>query len=173
MGAVSDAGMREATAEFAQRFAALMEDHGRVTAELTELRAVFHGEAETIAPDLAASERKASAWWYAAWKVGNRIRAELAVTTERAKVRVLELEAELAKERERTAGMLGALALHGHLCTEACEASPVCGVCHQRKAPRGRSVADAMAGSRCTWACAGYDQEPCAGHLWPGERADQ
>lgn len=44
-----------------------------------------------------------------------------------------------------------------------------CNVCGRRKAPHGRSVADAMANSLCDRDCAGYLQEPMPGCLWPGE----
>ena len=90
------------------RIATLTAERDAARAELADLRATFYGAAEVLAPDLAASERKGCNWWYAAWKVGNRIRAELAVEAERAKARARELEAELAKERERTAGLFGA-----------------------------------------------------------------
>jgi len=90
---------------------AAMAESDVARAERNELRALLYGEAETIAPELDASERKASAWWYAAWKVGNRRLAELTVAAVRHRARIAELEAELAKERERTAGMLGATPL--------------------------------------------------------------
>jgi hypothetical protein len=56
-------------------------------------------------------------------------------------------------------------------CTEACEAVVECVVCHRRKPPRGRSVAPAMSTDYCEHECPGHDQEPRAGHLWPGELA--
>lgn len=56
-------------------------------------------------------------------------------------------------------------------CTEACEATQVCTVCGMRKNPRGRSAPLEMANSLCDWECAGYNQEPKPGHLWPGELA--
>jgi hypothetical protein len=42
-----------------------------------------------------------------------------------------------------------------------------CTVCHQRKAPRGRSVPTVM--YLCDRDCSGYEREPFAGSLWPGE----
>jgi hypothetical protein len=54
-------------------------------------------------------------------------------------------------------------------CTAACEATQICGRCRRRKAPRGRSVAPAMAGGLCDIDCPGYREEPEPGHLWPGE----
>jgi hypothetical protein len=56
-------------------------------------------------------------------------------------------------------------------CTEKCEAAPICAVCGLVKAPFGRSVPLEMANSRCNHDCAGYRQDPRAGHLWPGELA--
>ncbi len=47
---------------------------------------------------------------------------------------------------------------------------PECKTCGLGKAPHGRDVAAAMAGSYCTWQCPGYDEEPEPGELWPGER---
>ena len=48
-----------------------------------------------------------------------------------------------------------------------------CTVCGRRKAPRGRSVPDAMASGLCTmgpdFQCPGYDEDPRVGSLWPGE----
>ena len=49
-----------------------------------------------------------------------------------------------------------------------------CSVCHRRKAPHGRSVPYALAGSLCSedmaeFECEGYRQEPLPGCLWPGE----
>lgn len=44
-----------------------------------------------------------------------------------------------------------------------------CVVCHRRKTPRGRSAPLEMANSLCDHGCPGYDQEPRAGSLWPGE----
>ena len=55
-------------------------------------------------------------------------------------------------------------------CTEACVATQICTRCKRRKAPRGRSVAPAMAGGLCDYDCAGYYEEPRPGHLWPNER---
>ena len=49
---------------------------------------------------------------------------------------------------------------------------PECSTCHRPKAPIGRSVALMAAGSYCDVDCAGYYEEPKAGHLWPGELAD-
>lgn len=43
----------------------------------------------------------------------------------------------------------------------------ICLVCAQRKAPIGRSVPLMM--SLCDHECTGYDAEPFAGSLWPGE----
>jgi len=54
--------------------------------------------------------------------------------------------------------------------TEACYAMPFCTICGKRKAPRGRSVPDATAMSRCTAECTGYNEDPQPGHLWPDER---
>jgi hypothetical protein len=56
-------------------------------------------------------------------------------------------------------------------CTIACESTPLCAVCGLRKRPRGRSVPLEMENGLCSHSCAGYDQEPRAGHLWPGELA--
>jgi hypothetical protein len=56
-------------------------------------------------------------------------------------------------------------------CTEACEAAPRCAVCGMRKRPHGRSVAPEMESGMCGRDCSGYNQEPRAGHLWPGELA--
>lgn len=44
-----------------------------------------------------------------------------------------------------------------------------CSLCHRTKAPRGRSVALAMAGSRCDSDCAGYWLPPDPDCRWPGE----
>ena len=44
-----------------------------------------------------------------------------------------------------------------------------CRICGMRKAPVGRSVADAMANSLCNYECPGNNQEPRSGSLWPGE----
>jgi hypothetical protein len=54
-------------------------------------------------------------------------------------------------------------------CTAACEAAPTCADCGLRKRPRGRSVAPEMENGLCGRDCPGYDREPRAGHLWPGE----
>jgi hypothetical protein len=54
-------------------------------------------------------------------------------------------------------------------CTVACEAMPACSTCHLRKPPRGRSVPLEMVNGLCGYGCPGYDAEPKAGHLWPGE----
>ena len=54
-------------------------------------------------------------------------------------------------------------------CTEECRAQPDCVKCGRPKAPRGRSIAPAMAGGLCDTDCPGYDQAPQAGHLWPNE----
>jgi len=56
-------------------------------------------------------------------------------------------------------------------CTVACEAAPLCTVCDMRKRPRGRNIAPEMENGMCGHDCAGYGQEPRAGHLWPGELA--
>ena len=56
-------------------------------------------------------------------------------------------------------------------CTVLCEQMPVCVVCGQRKTPRGR--AQPLATYYCDSDCAGYDQEPRSGHLWPGEVAQE
>jgi hypothetical protein len=47
-----------------------------------------------------------------------------------------------------------------------------CRVCGLTKAPRGRSVAAALAGGICTSDCKGFYQEPLSGTLWPGEPDD-
>jgi hypothetical protein len=58
--------------------------------------------------------------------------------------------------------------------TEACWAMPTCTVCGLRKKPRGRSAPLEMANSLCSGPdCPGYAQGPQAGHLWPGEPADE
>jgi hypothetical protein len=45
-----------------------------------------------------------------------------------------------------------------------------CTRCGRTKAPRGRSVADAVYNSMCTHdQCEGYYEEPKPGDLWPGE----
>ena len=54
-------------------------------------------------------------------------------------------------------------------CTDECEAMPHCFVCGMRKNPRGRSAPMEMANGLCDRDCSGYDAEPRAGHLWPGE----
>ncbi len=56
-------------------------------------------------------------------------------------------------------------------CTEACESAPACRVCGLRKRPLGRSVPLKMENSLCGYDCAGYLEQPQAGHLWPGELA--
>jgi hypothetical protein len=49
-----------------------------------------------------------------------------------------------------------------------------CTVCGRQKAPRGRSVADAMWNSLCTDdQCEGYYLDPKPGDLWPGETAEE
>ena len=49
-----------------------------------------------------------------------------------------------------------------------------CKVCHRTKAPRGRSVADAVWNSMCTDdQCKGYYDEPKPGDLWPGETEEE
>lgn len=58
-------------------------------------------------------------------------------------------------------------------CTEACRAMPDCTVCGRRKQPRGRSVPAECHGSYCDYDCAGYEQEPKPGHLWPEEELEQ
>jgi len=57
-------------------------------------------------------------------------------------------------------------------CTAACYAMPTCDVCGLRKRPHGRSAPLEMAGGLCNSDCPGYNIEPKAGHLWPGEQAD-
>lgn len=54
-------------------------------------------------------------------------------------------------------------------CTEECAAMPRCGVCGQRKRPRGRSVGLEAENSYCGFDCPGFNQEPRSGHLWPEE----
>lgn len=44
-----------------------------------------------------------------------------------------------------------------------------CQVCKMRKAPRGRSVPDALANGMCDRDCPGYYLEPLSGDLWLGE----
>ena len=44
-----------------------------------------------------------------------------------------------------------------------------CETCDKYKAPIGRSVAIAMAGSYCDDECTGYRDEPHPGWLFPGE----
>jgi hypothetical protein len=44
-----------------------------------------------------------------------------------------------------------------------------CTICGRCKAPRGRDIAPAQAGDLCSWECPGYDLEPRASTLWPGE----
>jgi hypothetical protein len=48
-----------------------------------------------------------------------------------------------------------------------------CTICHRRKAPRGRSVAAAMANSMCDDDCPGYRLDPYPGQLWPGETKEE
>lgn len=48
-----------------------------------------------------------------------------------------------------------------------------CTVCEKRKAPRGRSVAPAMANSMCDSDCRGYYEDPKPGELWPGETREE
>ena len=43
----------------------------------------------------------------------------------------------------------------------------VCTICHQMKAPHGRSVP--MGASYCTEECEGYELDPHVGCLWPRE----
>jgi len=55
-------------------------------------------------------------------------------------------------------------------CSSDCEVMPDCVVCRKRKAPRGRSIPPAAAGTYCDdWNCKGYLLDPRPGHLWPGE----
>lgn len=54
-------------------------------------------------------------------------------------------------------------------CTIECEREVECTVCHQRKPPRGRDVSPYTASSYCEHECPGHNEEPRAGHLWPGE----
>ena len=61
--------------------------------------------------------------------------------------------------------------MSGH--TEACWAMPTCHVCSLRKKPRGRSAPLEMANGLCGPGCPSYTQDPPAGHLWPGEPADE
>lgn len=46
----------------------------------------------------------------------------------------------------------------------------VCTTCHRTKAPRGRSVPMAMAGSLCDSDCSGYYKPPDPDCRWPGEK---
>jgi hypothetical protein len=58
--------------------------------------------------------------------------------------------------------------------TDACWAMPICLVCGRQKKPQGRSAPFEMANSLCSdHECPGYGQDPQAGHLWPGEPADE
>ena len=53
-------------------------------------------------------------------------------------------------------------------CTEEmCERMPECAMCHKTKKPYGRDAP--LSSYYCDSDCAGYQQEPRAGHLWPGE----
>ena len=54
-------------------------------------------------------------------------------------------------------------------CVAYCAEPVECAVCHRTKAPRGRSVALAMAGALCDTDCRGYYEIPLPGHLWPSE----
>lgn len=54
-------------------------------------------------------------------------------------------------------------------CTPKCGEPVQCATCGRTKAPIGRSVPLAAAGGYCDDGCSGYDNEPRAGHLWPGE----
>lgn len=48
--------------------------------------------------------------------------------------------------------------------------TPICQTCRREKAPRGRDVAAAAAGSFCeARECDGYEQDPKPGRYWPGE----
>ncbi len=48
-----------------------------------------------------------------------------------------------------------------------------CRRCGRTKAPRGRSLPDAMYDGYCTWdKCTGYRDDPLPGDLWPGETAE-
>ncbi len=47
-----------------------------------------------------------------------------------------------------------------------------CSTCGKPKAPHGRSVAWAMTDSLCSHHCAGYNEDPRPGCLWPGETAE-
>ncbi len=52
-----------------------------------------------------------------------------------------------------------------------------CTTCGMRKAPRGRSVPDALLGGLChddysRMTCPGYWDDPKPGDLWPGETAE-
>lgn len=44
-----------------------------------------------------------------------------------------------------------------------------CVVCRLVKKPRGRDAPLAMGNSLCDFECPGYDQDPQAPDLWPGE----
>jgi hypothetical protein len=51
---------------------------------------------------------------------------------------------------------------------------PTCTTCGRRKAPVGRSVADASHGSYCTYdECSGYALAPLANGLWSGEETEK
>lgn len=54
-------------------------------------------------------------------------------------------------------------------CTIECEKMPHCDICGKSKKPRGRSAPLEMANGLCDHECPGYDAQPRAGHLWPGE----
>ena len=51
--------------------------------------------------------------------------------------------------------------------------SPQCATCRRIKVPFGRSVALAAAGSGCDRDCEGYEDDPLADHLWPGEKQSE
>lgn len=46
-----------------------------------------------------------------------------------------------------------------------------CTVCHQTKAPHGRSTP--LYGYYCDFECPGYNLDPKPGCLWPGETSEE
>jgi len=59
----------------------------------------------------------------------------------------------------------------GPICKVGC--APVCFTCRRRKAPLGRDVAAAQAGSLCDRDCPGYYGDPTPCNLWPGEAREE
>lgn len=96
-----------------QQLANLLDDHGRLTAELVALRATVAGWAEALHRDQSPAERSGSAWWYAAWKVASRARSDLAEQLRDARERIELLEAEMRSAASQIEGDERQLA--GHL----------------------------------------------------------